>query len=296
MPCTAHCQHRTKLKSSGKPSIRPGGSGEFSPTARTLRAGGLATVCTEARCPNKAECWGAKTATFLLLGRECTRGCRFCSVTATSSPMPLEDGEPARVVEAAQKMDLRYVVLTSVTRDDLPDGGAAVFAGTVRLIKAAIPDVKVEVLTPDYRGHALETLLAAEPDVFAHNVETIERLTTVYRHGRFSYRASLATLREARLLKPGIPTKSSLLLGLGETRPEIERTLLDMREADIQFLALGQYLQAKRGKAAVERYLSDDEFAELREYALSLGFTFVASGKLVRTSYKAHEGLSQVNK
>lgn len=274
-------------RASGKPLKRLGGGAGFAATALTLEEGGLATVCREASCPNRSECWGEGTATFLLLGKVCTRGCRFCAVATGERPPPPDPGEPARIVEAARRMKLNYVVLTSVTRDDLPGGGAEVFAETTRLLKISLSGVKVEILTPDYRGDALAAALEGGPEVFAHNVETVERLTPSVRHPAFSWRGSLETLSEAARLRPGIVTKSSLLLGLGETKDEVVSALCALREAGVSLLALGQYLSPGGTRVEVARYLSPAEFDDYAELARSLGFAHVASGASVRTSYKA---------
>ena len=258
---------------------------------RLLRERGLHTVCEEARCPNVGECWASGTATIMLLGDTCTRGCRFCAV-ATGNPRGKVDAdEPARTAGAVAALGLDYLVITTVDRDDLPDGGAAHLAATLRRVREASPRTRLEFLVGDFQGRrrSLETLLAASPDVFAHNVETVERLTPGVRDRRASYRQSLDVLRASREIAPGVPTKSSLMLGLGETGEEIRTTLRDLRGAGVDFLTLGQYLRPTPRHLGVARYAAPAEFEAWRTEALSLGFRHVASGPLVRSSYKAAE-------
>jgi lipoic acid synthetase len=247
----------------------------------------LQTICRNARCPNIGECWAEKTATFLLLGNTCTRACAFCAV-AKGRPSAPDPGEPGRVAEAAEALGLRYVVVTSVTRDDLPDGGAGHFAATIAALREKIPGARVEVLIPDFAGspRALEMVIDAGPDVLNHNLETTE--TTYPRINRPPefYRRSLDVLRRAK--DRGATTKSGLMIGLGETEPEIKRALADLREAGCGLLTLGQYLQPSRAHAPVERYYSPEEFQRWRAFALGLGFDGVEAGPLVRSSYHAH--------
>ncbi|GAB4286350.1 MAG: lipoyl synthase [Deferrisomatales bacterium] len=250
---------------------------------------GLHTVCREARCPNVAECWGSGTATFLILGDVCTRGCRFCAVTRGDPAGALPSDEPARVAAAARTMGLDYVVVTSVTRDDLPDGGAAVFAETVRAVQALTPPPLVELLIPDLLGGALDTVVDAGPDVLAHNVEVVERLTPALRHGRFAYRRSLEVLEQAKARDPALVTKSSILLGLGEAEEEILTTMEDLRRVGVSLLVLGQYLQPTRDHAPVHEYVPPERFDALADTGRAMGFDFVAAGPLVRTSYRAAE-------
>ncbi|MFH1468636.1 MAG: lipoyl synthase [Pseudomonadota bacterium] len=271
--------------------VRPPGGGTYGDVKRGLQELGLHTVCEEARCPNLGECWGCGTATFLILGETCTRGCRFCAV-ATGDPGGVVDaGEPARVAEAALRWKLRYVVLTSVDRDDLPDGGAAHFVATLRAIRERSPGTKVEVLTPDFAGsrEALQVVLEAAPDVFAHNLEVVRRLSPRARDRRASYEGSLAVLRMARELRPEGITKSSLMLGLGETDDELREALADLREAGVTALTLGQYLQPAPRCLPVEHYVEPARFDTWAEEARALGFAMVASGPLVRSSYRAGE-------
>ena len=249
----------------------------------------LHTVCEGARCPNIGECWGAGTATFMILGDVCTRACRFCAVKSGLPPVYDLD-EPGRVAEAIRKMDLRYAVITSVDRDDLEDGGAHIFAETIRQTREACPGIRIEVLIPDFRGSitALRTVAEARPDVLAHNVETVPRLYKTARAGS-RYDRSLDHLRKAKSFGYPMTTKSSLMLGLGESRDEIFQVLSDLRGADVDILTLGQYLQPTQEHLHVERFYTPDEFAECRDQAYSLGFRHVASGPLVRSSYRAEQ-------
>jgi lipoyl synthase len=249
----------------------------------------LHTVCQEARCPNQWECFSRQTATFLIMGSRCTRNCRFCAVD--QGPLePPDPGEPNRVAEAAKRMGLRYVVITSVTRDDLADGGAGFFAETIREVRATLPGALVEVLIPDFQGdaEALRTVIAARPDVLNHNLETVPRLYPLVRPGAI-YSRSLELLRKAGTYDSSICTKSGLMLGLGESPEEVRETLLDLRDAGCRMLTLGQYLQPSAAHLEVARYLSPEEFDRWRETALTTGFTRVASGPLVRSSYHARD-------
>jgi lipoic acid synthetase len=261
----------------------------FGAVCRTLAQEGLHTVCQEARCPNQWECFSRRTATFLILGARCTRDCRFCAV-AHGSPGPPDADEPQRVARAAAALQLAYVVVTSVTRDDLADGGAGIFAATVRALRARLPAARVEVLVPDFGGspHALQTVLDAAPDVLNHNIETVPRLYAVVRP-QADFARSLALLRQCRAEAPGILTKSGLMLGLGETQDEVRQTLLALRRAGCQTLTLGQYLQPSAAHLAVDRYVTPAEFDRWRREALALGFREAACGPLVRSSYQARE-------
>ena len=258
----------------------------------------LSTICESGRCPNKGECWAKGTATFLLMGPLCTRTCKFCSVNK-GMPEALEADEPARVAEACRKMGLRHVVLTSVNRDDLPDQGSSHFAKTILALKNAIPNVAVEVLTPDFQGRedCIETVLEAGPVVFNHNIETVPRLYRKVRPGS-KYDRSMAVLHAgkkiAQKLNVSIPTKSGLMLGLGETEDEVKEVLHDLRKIDCDFLTLGQYLRPSREQLPVKRYVTPEEFDELGKYAWSLGFKMVHSGPLVRSSYHAEELAGQL--
>jgi lipoyl synthase len=249
----------------------------------------LNTVCEDARCPNIGECWGAGTATFMILGEVCTRACKFCAVK-TGMPPVCDPDESRRVADAIRKLNLRYAVITSVDRDDLEDGGASIFAATINQTKSVCPGIRIEVLIPDFRGsiHALRVVAEAHPDVLAHNVETVPRLYPVARAGS-RYRRSLDHLRNAKSFGFPVTTKSSLMLGLGERHEEILEVLNDLRSAEVDILTLGQYLQPTREHLPVERFYTPDEFFEYRDYAYSLGFRHVASGPLVRSSYRAEQ-------
>ena len=255
----------------------------------------LHTVCQEAKCPNIWECFSKHTATFLILGERCTRNCRFCAVT--HGPLtPPDPKEPARVAKAAQAMSLQYVVVTSVTRDDLPDGGAGLLAHTIREIRNRMPHTKVEVLIPDFQGNAqaLETVLKAHPDVLNHNIETVPRLYSTVRPEAI-YARSLELLKRVHIFNTTIPTKSGLMLGLGETSDEIHRTLQDLLEAGCRILTLGQYLQPTHKQLPVTRFVTPDEFNHWQKIAYGLGFSEVASGPFVRSSYQAHELFQAAN-
>jgi lipoic acid synthetase len=254
-----------------------------------LRQTGLTTVCEEARCPNLGRCFSRGTATFMLLGDRCTRRCSYCAV-ATAKPLPPDDGEPERVADAAARLGLRHVVLTSVARDDLRDGGAAHFAATVRAVRTRLPSARVEVLTPDFRGDrdALTAVLAASPDVFNHNIETVRRLFPRVR-AQGSYGRSVRLLAEVKRRRPGQTTKSGLMVGLGETDAEVGEVLADLRAAGVDIVTIGQYLRPTRGHAPVERYLSPGAFVRLEERARALGFPTVYAGVFVRSSFNAEE-------
>jgi len=252
----------------------------------------LNTVCEDARCPNIGECWGAGTATFMILGDVCTRACKFCAV-ATGRPPVYDLDEPRRVGEAIRKLKLRYAVITSVDRDDLEDGGAFVFSETIRQTRASSPGIRIEVLIPDFRGNlqALRRVVDAKPDVLAHNVETVPRLYPIARAGS-RYRRSVDLLRNAKSFDVPMTTKSSIMLGLGERRDEVLEVLSDLREAGVDIVTLGQYLQPTREHLPVDRFYSPDEFAAFRDFAKSLGFHHVEAGPLVRSSYHAEKQAS----
>jgi len=254
-----------------------------------MRGRSLHTVCEEAHCPNIGECWEHRTATFMILGRVCTRACRFCAVT-TGLPVGVDGDEPDRVAQAVEELGLRHVVVTSVARDDLPDGGAGIFAETIRAIRRRLPTCSVEVLIPDFEGSAesLRVLMAARPDILNHNVETVERLQRRVRAKAF-YARSLEVLRRAKELVPGALTKSGMMLGLGETREEIGDTLRDLRAVDCDIVTIGQYLRPSDYHLPIVRYVSPAEFAEIKAEGMALGFKHVESGPLVRSSYHAHE-------
>ncbi len=271
--------------------IRAPGSGAYAEVKRQLRERGLHTVCEEARCPNVEECWGGGTATLMLLGDTCTRGCAFCAVKTARRPPPPDADEPRKAGESVRLMGLDYVVLTSVDRDDLPDGGAAHFAATVRAVRAASPGTLVEVLIPDFQGDAvaLATLLSSRPDVVAQNLETVERLTHPVRDPRAGYGRTLELLARVKRLLPGALTKSSLMLGLGERDEEVRAAMADLRTAQVDFLTLGQYLRPTPRHLPVQRYVPPEEFARWAADGEALGFRYVASGPLVRSSYRAGE-------
>ena len=260
---------------------------EFEAVQRIVEEERLHTVCASAACPNLGECWARGTATFMIGGNRCTRACGFCDV-ATGRPAPLDPGEPARVAEAVARLGLRFAVVTAVARDDLPDGGAGQMAATVRAIRARCPGSGVEVLIPDYKGREedLRAVLAARPDVLNHNLETVERLQRpVRKAGR--YERSLGLLRRAAELAPEIPTKSGIMLGLGESDAEVERALRDLRSAGVRLLTVGQYLRPSPAHLPVARWVPPAEFDAWAARARALGFADVASGPLVRSSYHA---------
>ncbi len=258
-------------------------------TMHLLRRHRISTVCEEARCPNRGECFSKPTATFMILGSNCTRNCGFCSVRS-GAPGPVDEAEPENVAEAAAEMGLRYVVITSVTRDDLPDGGAGHFARTISAVRKALPDAKVEVLTPDFQGdsEALRMVLEARPDVYNHNVETVARLYPVVRP-QADYHRSLSVLRKAVEMAPDIFVKSGLMLGLGETRDEVTGVLGELRESGCSFVTMGQYLRPTGDNLPVVEYVRPETFEELRLTALSMGFKYAASAPLVRSSMNAEE-------
>jgi lipoic acid synthetase len=247
----------------------------------------LHTVCESAQCPNRWECWSQGTATFMIAGERCTRACGFCAVS-TAKPFALEADEPTRVAEAIRRMKLKHVVITAVARDDLSDGGANHFAETIRAIRELDPDIVIEVLTPDFNGKesSLQLVLQAQPDIFNHNLETVERLTPVVR-SRAKYRLSLEVLRVAKELDGGVVTKSGIMLGLGETEPELFQAMDDLREAHVQVLTLGQYLRPTPNHLPVVEYIRPELFELYKQVAEQKGFDYVASGPLVRSSYHA---------
>lgn len=261
-------------------------------TTATVEASGVATVCQEARCPNRTECWSHGTVTFMILGRVCTRGCRFCAVES-GVPLPPDHDEPRRLAESVGALGARYIVLTSVTRDDLPDEGAGHFAACVRAVREAVTEVQVEVLPSDMhaRSECIDEVCRSGPVVYGHNIETVERLTPLIR-SKADYRRSLEVLRIARRLHPEIRTKSGLLLGMGESRSEIDACLRDLREAGCDLVAIGQYLQPTPVHQPVARYWTPEEFDEIAGAARSLGFVGVACGPFVRSSYGAAESFA----
>ncbi len=273
-------------------SAVPSGAG-FEATNERLRACGINTVCSSARCPNLAECWGRGTATFMILGDTCTRHCRFCSVATGNPGGVVDETEPERVAQAVAELNLTYVVLTSVDRDDLSDLGAGIFARTVSKLRSAVSSrrVQVEVLTPDFCGREglIRQVVEAEPDVFGHNLETVERLSPGVRDPRADYHRSLDVLAAVRRIAPEMTTKSGLMVGLGETDDELRQALRDLRSVGCDIVTVGQYLQPARRCLPVERYAIPEEFAAFEEEARSLGFKSAFCGPLVRSSYHAEE-------
>ena len=268
--------------------VRASGSAGYNETRRIVQAHGLVTVCEEAACPNIGECWSASHATMMIMGETCTRACAFCNV-ATGLPGPLDAGEPGRVGQAVAMMGLKHVVITSVDRDDLADGGAAHFAATVAAVRAAAPDTTVEILTPDFLRKPIDAALRvidAGPDVFNHNLETVPRLYLSIRPGARYYH-SLRLLERVKERSPAMFTKSGLMVGLGEAKEEVMQVMDDMRSAGVDFLTIGQYLQPTRKHAAVDRFVHPDEFAALETIARSKGFLMVSASPLTRSSHHA---------
>jgi len=274
--------------------VRAPGAGAFDRTRSVLRSHRLTTVCEEAACPNIGECWAKRHATFMILGDTCTRACAFCNVR-TGKPTHLDMGEPARVAEAVAALNLSHVVVTSVDRDDLADGGAAHFAATIRAIRAARPETSIEVLTPDFlrKQGALEVVLEAAPDVFNHNVETVPSLYRRIRPGA-DYRHSISLLARAKALAPGLFTKSGMMVGLGESHDEVLAVMDDLRAASVDFLTIGQYLQPTRKHAAINRFVTPDEFQSYKRVAEEKGFLLVASSPLTRSSYHAEQDFARL--
>src|SRR5580693_4487157 len=257
---------------------------------RIMRTLGLNTVCESARCPNMGECWEHRTATFMILGNICTRACGFCAVPSGKPAGPPDEMEPERVAEAVERMGLRYAVVTSVNRDDQPDGGSEIFARTISEIRRRVPACKVEVLIPDFRGNwdALSTLMTAKPDVLNHNMETVPRLYRQVRKGAL-YERSLELLRRAGAMMPGLPTKTGMMLGLGETKEETVAAMQDIAAQGTHILTLGQYMQPTAEHLPIERYVHPDEFAEFKSLGEAMGIKHVEAGPLVRSSYHAFE-------
>src|SRR5438874_8994323 len=269
--------------------VRAPGSPSYLRLKQLMRELKLHTVCEEAQCPNIGECWNHGTATFMILGDVCTRACSYCAV-AHGRPAPVDAAEPRRVADAIHTLDLSYVVITSVDRDDLADGGASIFADTIRETRARVPGCRIEVLIPDFQGSeaALGAVLDARPDILNHNTETVPRLYRMARSGG-RYARTLELLDRSRRYAPGIPTKTGVMVGLGEERDELVATFRDLREAGCGMLTIGQYLRPSAAHAPMIRYYTPAEFAELKQIALDLGFVHVESGPLVRSSYHAHE-------
>jgi lipoyl synthase len=267
--------------------VKAPGNPNYLRLKRLMRAKNLHTVCEAARCPNIGECWSNKTATFLILGDTCTRGCRFCAIDK-GKPLPLDPGEPRNVALTVKELGLDHIVVTSVNRDDLPDGGADHFAKTVSWIKNLNPGIRVELLVPDFEGNleALETVVNSGIEILNHNIETVPRLYGKVRPGH-TYQCSVNILKTAKKLQPAVLTKTGMMLGVGETREEVLMTLHELRCNDVDIVTLGQYLQPSPKQLKVERYLHPDEFEDFKTAADTLGFRHVESGPLVRSSYHA---------
>jgi len=272
----------------------PGGK-NYAQIKKRLRSCKLHTICEEAKCPNLAECFGRGTATFLILGDTCTRNCRYCNVTH-GAPLELNNDEPEQVAQSVKALGLSYVVITSVTRDDVLDGGADIFFRTVKAIKSISPTCRVEVLVPDFRGDidALGTVLSAGPDVLNHNIEVVERLFPSLRP-QGNYDTSLTLLRSSKKINKSLPTKSGFMIGLGETREEILQLLDDLSEVGVDMLTIGQYLQPSRDHETVKKYYTPKEFEDFKIIALKKGFKHVESGPLVRSSYHAEDSLKVIS-
>lgn len=285
-------RHRAEPLPERKPSwlkVRAPGGPNYTRLTQMMRELNLHTVCEEAHCPNIGECWEHGTATFMILGDVCTRNCAYCAV-AHGRPPSYDIAEPARVGDAVAELGLRHAVITSVDRDDLPDFGAYIFAETIRQIKQRLPDCSVEVLVPDFQGNreSIAAVLEAGPDIYNHNTETVPRLYKKCRPGG-RYLRVMEIFRTAKELAPDIPTKSGMILGMGETLEEVELVMRDLREVEVDILTLGQYLRPSDGHIALDRYVTPAEFRKLYEIGMSLGFRHVESGPLVRSSYHAWE-------
>lgn len=281
-----------------KPSwlkVRPPGDHaaekEYQRLRSSLRTLGLATVCEEARCPNIGECWGGGTATIMLMGDTCTRACRFCNIKTSRAPPPLNENEPTHVGIAVAKWGLKYLVLTSVDRDDLPDGGASHIAKTVSELKQRDSNLLIETLTPDFQGNLqhVDIVVNSGMDVFAHNVETVRRLQPAVRDRRAGYEQSLSVLQRAKETRPDVVTKTSIMLGVGESEQEIRQTMQDCLDVGVEVITLGQYLRPSKRHLKVEQWVTPAEFDSWREQGEKMGFSYVASGPLVRSSYRAGE-------
>ncbi len=289
--------HRPDQPSLSKPAwirVKAPVSPGYAETLQIVRSNGLHTVCEEAGCPNIGECWEKKHATFMIMGDTCTRACAFCNVK-TGLPGPLDPAEPARIAEATAKLGLTHVVITSVDRDDLDDGGAAHFAAVIAAIRARCPQTTIEVLTPDFlrKSGAVETVIAARPDVFNHNLETVPSKYLTVRPGA-RYFASVRLLQRAKELDPQVFTKSGIMIGLGEERNEVLQVMDDLRAADVDFLTVGQYLQPSRKHHPVLRFVPPDEFKALATIAYAKGFSMVAAGPLTRSSHHAGEDFARL--
>ena len=287
---------RIKLRGKRKPEwlkVKLPSGEEYERVRKLLKTLRLHTVCEEAMCPNVAECWGAGTATVMILGDTCTRACKFCAVKTGNPKGIVDHAEPLRVALAIAKLGLRYVVITSVDRDDLPDGGASIFAETIKRIHEFSPDTVVEGLIPDFQGdlNALKTVVDAKPEVLGTNIETVRRLTPAVRDPRASYEQTLYILENIKRFDSNIKSKTGIMLGLGETEEEVLQTMDDLRAVDVEILTLGQYLQPTARHLPVKEWITPEKFEYYRNEALKRGFKFVASGPLVRSSYRAWESL-----
>jgi lipoic acid synthetase len=285
-------RHRVEALPDRKPNwlkVRAPGGPQYLRLKQLMRELDLHTVCEEARCPNVGECWEHGTATFMILGDVCTRNCAYCAV-AHGRPPSYDIDEPSRVAEAIGTMQLRHAVITSVDRDDLPDFGAFIFAETIRQIKQRLPDCSVEVLVPDFQGNedSIRAVLEAGPDIYNHNTETVPRLYKRCRPGG-RYARVMEIFRTAKRIAPHIPTKTGIILGMGETLEEVEIVMRDLRDVDVDILTLGQYLRPSESHIPIDRYVTPDEFRQMREIGMSMGFRHVESGPLVRSSYHAWE-------
>ncbi|TVQ89798.1 MAG: lipoyl synthase [Deltaproteobacteria bacterium] len=273
--------------------VKMPGSPRYHAIKKRARELKLATVCEEARCPNIGECWAGGTATFMVMGDTCTRGCHFCSVKTAARPAALDPMEPFNLAQAVAELDLDYIVITSVDRDDVHDGGASHFAACIEQVHAQSPGTKVEVLTGDFQGHLghLLSVVMAQPEVFAHNVEAVERLCPTVRDPRASYRQSMSVLANVKTIDPTMLTKSSIMVGLGERESEVVQTMRDLRDIGVDFLTIGQYLKPAKGKQYLEiqEWIPPEQFKAYEQIGRDLGFAYVASGPLVRSSYKAGE-------
>ena len=291
-----------QLTAAARPPRRPAWIRVRAPSGETyewlrgmMRSKSLHTVCEEAMCPNLGECWGSGTATFLMMGDVCTRSCGFCDIK-TGRPAPLDWLEPERVARAVEAMNLRHAVITSVNRDERPDGGAPIFAMVIHRIRQLQPGCSVEVLIPDFKGsrEALQIVIAARPEILNHNVETVPRLfRAVQPQDRYEW--ALATLRNARQLDPEVLTKSGIMLGLGETPDEVKAVLDDLRACGVDIITIGQYLQPSKRHLPIERYYTPEEFEDLKRYGMEIGFRWVESGPLVRSSYHAEQQVRQLS-
>ncbi|MGI0141548.1 MAG: lipoyl synthase [Candidatus Micrarchaeales archaeon] len=272
-------------------TIKPASTEKYAEIKKTISSLNLHTVCTEAQCPNITECWSGGTATFMVLGELCTRGCRFCSVSKSASGAAVDPLEPYKLGQAIKQWGLSYVVITSVCRDDMPDQGSAHFARCVEEIKKANPGILVEVLIPDFQGNSdfLKTVVDSKPDVVGNNIETVERLSPQVRDRRAAYRQSLDVLANVKKIDLTRYTKSAMMLGIGETDDEVFQAMQDLRAANVDFLAMGQYLKPKGHHLELKEYVTPEKFEFFKEKAIEMGFLYVASGPFVRSSYKAGE-------